>query len=989
MSLLQRHIPTFLGLCLLLFAFPQQMKSQEPDSSQQAFIDSLTDLAVMQFRVKRNPDSTILFAEQLVDAGKKWHSPLAQVKGLILISNASQDKADFERQLSSAEEAYTLAKKEVEANSPFQQISSSTLANALNAIGDYDQAIEIYKDVLANSDSLNANGISKIYISLGTSYTRKGDYLQALRVYQQATSMVEEFARETQDDPKIQQDLAISYYRLGKAYVYLADEAPALTYLNKSKTLFSQLGEARMRNLINAVYQSSIALYFKLKDTDKMAEYLQANRLLQEKYPLRTVDHIESYTGHWHALNEEWEMALPFFIKTLELAKSYRRPPENVAIIHYHLANTYLKLEQIQKALDHCQKGLAIISNSPTTGMDLPLPEQIMYPAEGVSLLSMLGKVWEATAKTDSVDQLSHQLNALACYQRVAELAASVRLSYLAEGSKLALSRRLVPIYERGIRVALSVFRDQGEEQYLQQAFSFAEFGKAVVLYESLQQSAARQSIVPERYLVEEHALKRDIAQYKKKIFQAEHIKALQDEEQLNRWKQRLFELEEAYQDLLLTLESQFPEYHSAKYKQAVVSLKDLQASLKDDHSMVLEYFEGDSSVFLFAVDKQRVRSFTVPKDSSLIDAIGNFQELMADREAVVKEGFEPNSIQNFAELGFQLYSRLVQPALLEYQQPIEHLIIIPDGRLYHIPFEALLHRYPKAPIGGYPSLPYLISDYICSYEYSAAMLCEVPGKRKQAKKGFAGFAPSYGQSGIPDSLPEGYANSRDVLAPLLFSQQEVQSIQNIVGGDAFVGQEASRAQFKEVATSYQILHLAMHALGNDANPDFSSLVFASPEDLPESGFFYTSDIQQLQLKADLAVLSACNTGAGDWVRGEGVLSIGRAFRAAGCPNVLMSHWQADDASTSIIMQQFYQELKEGRTQGEALRLAKMTYLQQNLNAHPHFWAAFVLVGADRPLWFSRSNWAILFIALAAALGGSVWFIRSRKDANTNRSHFQ
>ncbi|MEM7374716.1 MAG: CHAT domain-containing tetratricopeptide repeat protein [Bacteroidota bacterium] len=985
----RQYISIQLGIYCLLLVHIGPVMGQEVDTVQQAFLDSLESLVMEQYRVHRQYDSTIAISERLIHVGKLWGVPLPQIKGNLLIANSSQVIGDFERQMTHAQQARSLAQEWLPPQNPYQQITLSILSNALILRGDYDQAIENYKEVLANSDSLAADGINKIYRSLGVAYTRKGDYLQALRMYHQARALLEEALREEADDPQMRKDLAATVYHLGKCYVYISDEENAMKYLEESKAMYLELGENKFFNQLNSIYQSTIALYYKLKDTDRMEQYLQANRQLQASYPLRFVDHIEVYSGHWHALNEEWEKALPYFENTVQLVKQYGRPNENVAMIHYNLAKTYLQLEKLTEAELHCQTGLQMISDSFPTGDDLPTPAMIMYPTEGISLLAVLGKVWEAKARQDSNTWLSSQKKALACNERVAELAAYIRLSYLAEGSKLALARRLIPIYERGIRVALELYHDQQDDQYLEQAFSFAEYGKAVVLYESLQQSSARQTMVPDSFLRKERLLKRDIAHYQKQIFRAEHRANLASKEKLNRWRQALFEREESLQELLHTLESEFPAYHKAKYQQTISSLADVQSFLKDETQMVLEYFEGDSSIYLFAIDKQQVRPFAIPKDSSILQALESLQEILTDRETLVKEGFSQANIQTFAARAYEVYSHIVQVALKDYEAPIHHLIIIPDGQLYHLPFEALVRQSPDIHVAGFSALPYLISAYNCSYEYSATMLCDLPVSGKKGGKLFGGFAPSYGETGIPDSLPEEFATSRDALAPLLFSQQEVESIQQIVGGEAFVGIQATKEQFKEMAASYQILHLAMHAIGNDDNPNFSSLVFSSHADIPESGLLYTSDIQQMELHADLAVLSACNTGSGNWVRGEGVLSIGRAFRTAGCPNVLMSLWQADDASTSSIMQQFYQGLKAGQTQGEALRAAKLTYIQDHLHAHPHFWAAFVLVGADRPLWHSLPFGWMLFGGLIVLGAGAIWLIRSRKVANRDRSHSQ
>ena len=172
-----------------------------------------------------------------------------------------------------------------------------------------------------------------------------------------------------------------------------------------------------------------------------------------------------------------------------------------------------------------------------------------------------------------------------------------------------------------------------------------------------------------------------------------------------------------------------------------------------------------------------------------------------------------------------------------------------------------------------------------------------------------------------------------------------------------------------------------MHAYANNENDDFSGLIFTQqPDTVREDGFLHANELYNLSLNSELAVLSACETGIGTLAPGEGIMSLGRAFKYAGCPNVTMSLWNADDQSTSQIMQRFFTHLHDGAAKDQALREAKLDYLggARSARAHPYYWAAFVQVGDSAPLseTGSFSWWWVVVGALALILG--VWFVRRR-----------
>ena len=173
-----------------------------------------------------------------------------------------------------------------------------------------------------------------------------------------------------------------------------------------------------------------------------------------------------------------------------------------------------------------------------------------------------------------------------------------------------------------------------------------------------------------------------------------------------------------------------------------------------------------------------------------------------------------------------------------------------------------------------------------------------------------------------------------------------------------------------------------MHALVDDEQSMQSKLVFTTTPTQQEDGFLHLYELYNMQLKADLVVLSACNTGYGQYIRGEGIASLGRAFAYAGCPTVVMSHWSVDDQSTSKLMAYFYEGLAAGKSKALALQEAKLQYLENAAprDAHPAFWGSFVLNGNDAPIESGNAYWWIIFVASIVIIGLLYFWRRSKSS---------
>jgi CHAT domain-containing protein len=243
-------------------------------------------------------------------------------------------------------------------------------------------------------------------------------------------------------------------------------------------------------------------------------------------------------------------------------------------------------------------------------------------------------------------------------------------------------------------------------------------------------------------------------------------------------------------------------------------------------------------------------------------------------------------------------------------------------------------------------------------------------------------YAPVYN---IPfNQLKTIFKTSDTILSPLLNSKVEVKSITRVFGGRAFIGKRATKANFKKHASDGKILHLAMHTMVDNEYSMNLKLVFSKTGYTTNNYFLTADEIYNMKLRSPLVVLSACNSGYGKLIKGEGVISLARGFVYAGCPSMVISLWSVGDLSSSEIMFQFYKNLKNNLTIDKALQQAKIKYIinSNHMYSHPYYWAGFIQTGkTDSFIITSKNHHFVLIILLGLCLTFGVfiyWFVKEK-----------
>lgn len=356
---------------------------------------------------------------------------------------------------------------------------------------------------------------------------------------------------------------------------------------------------------------------------------------------------------------------------------------------------------------------------------------------------------------------------------------------------------------------------------------------------------------------------------------------------------------------------------------------RSLPAALRD--TVVLEYVVSDTETIVFAVRRKghsldvRARVLPLPR-AKLAKRIERFMKAIEQRDA------------DYAEPAAALYRALLAPVESSLAGA-SMIAIVPDMELWTLPFHAL-----RGPSGRH-----LLEDADLFYASSltALQIAMRHTRRHDHPPVLLAFGnPTPGSAAIAELRD---ANRGALLGALPDAEREVRTIAALYGpgrSRVYVGQAARESVFKQQASHYDVLHFATHGLLDDDAPMYSALLLAPSRDVRgDDGLLETREIVRMHLKADLAVLAACNTAGGAVQPGEGVIGVSWAFLMAGCPTTIVSQWAASSAATSELMIDFHTALTRGRSKSDALRAAQLSMLHGTRYQHPYYWASFVVLG--------------------------------------------
>jgi len=388
-----------------------------------------------------------------------------------------------------------------------------------------------------------------------------------------------------------------------------------------------------------------------------------------------------------------------------------------------------------------------------------------------------------------------------------------------------------------------------------------------------------------------------------------------------------------------------YPEYYRLFYGNTAIEISDVQNHL-NKNKVLIDYALTDSLLLTYVISKEKAEVFTKKLPNGFDNSILRLLQLLH----YVNTDNSSADYNSFVRLAYENYQFLLGDFADEVKG--KELLIVPDGILSYLPFEVLLTENVTKKQPNYRDLPYFIRNNVCSTLNSASIYFSYSQKKQPNYGQIIAFAPSYSFFERSDTT-----NKNDyVLMPLDHVKHELESISTFFNPEIFKGKKATKESFLSEAPKASVLHLAMHAVLNDEKPLQSQLVF-SPND-ESSGNFSVSELFGMELSADLAVLSACNSGNGKLNKGEGIMSLSTGFQYAGVPSVVMTHWDVNDKYSADLMAGFYAYLAQGLDKNVALHRVKLDMIRQGsaMYSHPYYWAGFTLIGNEKAIVSRKSR---------------------------------
>ena len=832
------------------------------------------------------------------------------------------------------------------------------LANTLNNIGginftlgDYRKAAEFFGQALGLRRALGQRREEAIALNnIGRIHDLLGEAQKALDYHRRALEIRRDLGNRTME--------AASINNIGLVYDWLGEREKALEHYEQALELFRAADD---RNLEATALNNIAGIHLNaLKDAKTALGYytrsLEIRRALGQPVEIAvTLDNI----GHLHNSSGDPRKALDYHRQALEMRRATgHRPGEAVSL--NNMGAAYFSTGELDTALDYFNQALRLHRTMGNPGH------------EAVTLYGMAlterdrGNLPEARLRMEESLKIIESVRGGVASQHL-------RASYLAQRQDY---------YEFYTDLLMRLHQREPAQGHDVAALRSSERARARSLLELLAEARidVEQGISPE-LKQRERVTHLRIARIQSQLIQA-HSQATPDQGKAAALEEELKRADAEREQLSAEIRRRHPRYADLRYPEPV-GLEVIQPLL-DGRTVLLEYALGKDASFLFAVTRDDFLVARLPPSASVAARVESLRRLIASRP-------QRSAFGKQVEHSRWLYRELIEPAgkLLRGKQ---NLIIVPAGILHYLPFEVLLTAGEERELAaaGANRLPYLLRDYAISYVPSASVMAGLRNRaqaRPARTKTFLAFAdPVYASEAraeaglVPARLRGAFGDERTwKLGRLAESRREVEQISALYPRDQvalLLGGQANEENAKTAGQlgQYRYIHFATHGLLNEDRPSYSGLILSlaggdwnslpaaakpappdpkSEKTLPpaargpqtEDGLLQVYEIFNLKLNADLVALSACETGLGKEVKGEGLVGLTHAFFYAGTPSLLVSLWKVQDRSTADVMVNFYKELGRAQHKAEALRRAKLKLIEQNRYAHPYYWAPFVLTG--------------------------------------------
>ena len=628
--------------------------------------------------------------------------------------------------------------------------------------------------------------------------------------------------------------------------------------------------------------------------------------------------------------------AIQLFQKSIDLEKTQSKQSIVLTDNYRQLGEIYQQQNQPKKALPYYQEAIFAIHfkfNNPDIYQN-PILENTVSDRELFIVLRAKASAFRSlyTQSKDLKD-----LNAsFKTYQLAIQLAEKIRKSYASADSKAFFTENYFGIYQEAMEVA-SQLQFTNNQSII---FNIQEKSRAAILADISREVEIKPLTISKDLLNQEKNVNQQITSLQL------DIRKQKDSLKLIKLNKKLIDAQVNSTQLIDRFEREFPNYYQLKYDFKNLEIKNIQQKL-DDKSTLISYSLLENELYIITITHSKSNVYKVKINQNFKKDLSDFTKNLYEAPQGVKYKSQ--------DISARLYAQLITPIESEIKNKTR-LIIIRDAELNFLPFEVLAKQKDD----------YLLKQFAISYAYSAALLFQK--KNTDLHQKMISIAPFANISNLKNIVRD------EQLQALPATENEIKNI----GGDILLNENATKQHFMEQYQDAGIIHFATHAVTNDVEPNRSFIAF-----YPDNQGFklMTEDLYNLDLrKSQLVVLSACKTGYGQLQKGEGVISLARAFAYSGCPSVMTTLWNAHDEASAFLSERLYEHLKAGLPKDEALQQAKLDFLNSDIGKrypHPHYWANLILIGDREIVDFQGYKW--LWIGLILVLCSMGIFVVYRR----------
>ncbi len=766
------------------------------------------------------------------------------------------------------------------------------------------------------------------HLRLGNIYSRFGDYNKAI----------------------LHKKIAIEYYTKTKNILNLSAEINNISIALRNKKLF----DSAIVYLENGINLSGVA------SRQLLTMYTELSKdYLEKKQPDTAVKYLHAANGYYLQLKgsaNDLERLADY--KTTEANVYFERGKLNEAknslqqaLIFYLQAFGTIKRREIGKVYNYIGDVYELMNNDDSAAFCYHTALYTVAQVDSANIFSLPASIYAENTILESLDALAglfikkYQASndekflkaALDCYELSFKTEYKLLLNFSYNESKQLMLNESRERSEKAISVCYMLYQKNQDKQWAEKAFSFAERNKAFILLESIKRNLATSVIAKNDTLFQQlqHA-QQEYAYAETEFAEAENKK---DDSVKNIAAEQMQQTDKKLQQLQDALRFKNNAYENLLEKEDSLRISDVK-NLLNSNAAIIEYFTGDSLTYSIALYKDGAPAFIeINQPNAVIDSFINF---FNSKQNITNAPYE------FEQTAYSTYEKFILPCIKS--KKINSLIIIPDGALNFVAFDALLTKPAKSL--SFKLLPYLVNSSEISYGYSVATLLKQQLYTSTSSNTLLAFAPEFNH------------DERN-LAPLPYSANEIKEIVRNIKGTYLQKQQASLSNFKRLAPSSSIIHLATHASA-DAEGAMPRIEFIDST-------LYLNELYAMQLHAKLVVLSACKTGIGKVEKGEGAISLARGFYYAGAQNIITSLWEVNDEATASIFKSFYSNIKSN-SYNNALHKAKINYLKSSLSNDkysPYYWAGIIGIGISKNP-DTNVKWIIMCVVIILAIAGII-----------------